>query len=427
MRPMSRISSVLISVVGSVMAPGCGSDQPTAFESPKSGPDWAQTSRKPLPPAGLSFVTGFYHTCGLDQNAHAYCWGFNRDGEIGTTDNVSTDPSVNPTPVPVQGNLSFVALSGGQYFTCGLGSNGQLYCWGNNDYGQLGSAATTPTTSPAPVTSGPAFSRLTTGARHTCALDDTGHAYCWGYNYHGELGTTTNNLNENANPTAMAVSGGLTFVALAAGAFHTCGITGGGAAYCWGWNNFGQVGPTNSGTDNPNPVPQLVPLQQGTKLVALAAGQYHTCGLTGSNSVFCWGYNGNGQLGNSANAFTQMANPTPLLVQGLSQASAIVAGAYHTCELQKSVAYCWGYNGTGQLGTSQFLGTSTATPVQVSGGIAFATLAAGESHTCGVTSAGVVYCWGNNNSGELGTTTNAGTLTPIPTPTQVAGLTFRVP
>jgi alpha-tubulin suppressor-like RCC1 family protein len=265
--------------------------------------------------------------------------------------------------------------------------------------------------------------RLATGARHTCGLDNTGRAFCWGYNYHGELGRTTNNLNENANPTALAVSPSPLFVQIVAGAFHSCGLTPAGEAYCWGWNNFGQAGGTNSGTDTPTPIPQLVPTP--AKLKSIVAGQYHTCGLA-ANAIYCWGYNGNGQLGNSTNAFSQTPNPTPLTVVGLDQVSALVGGSYHACAVRKGVTYCWGYNGDGQLGTSQFLGTSTATPTLVSGGVTFVALAAGEAHSCGITSGGDAYCWGNNNSGQLGTTTNAGTVNLITTPTLVAGVTFLV-
>ncbi len=132
---------------------------------------------------------------------------------------------------------------------------------------------------------------------------------------------------------------------------------------------------------------------------AVSAGGLHTCGLTAAGVAYCWGYNGFGQLGDG----TTTDRSTPVLVAAPASVSftAVSAGLRHTCGLTAAgVAYCWGYNGFGQLGD----GTTTdrSTPVRVAGGVSFATVSAGEGHTCGVTAAGAAYCWGDNFFGELG-------------------------
>jgi alpha-tubulin suppressor-like RCC1 family protein len=165
------------------------------------------------------------------------------------------------------------------------------------------------------VDGGLTFTAVAMGASHTCGLTSAGAAYCWGLNYQGQLGTTTNNGTSNANPTPEAVSGGLSFTAVAMGASHTCGLTSAGVAYCWGYNYQGQLGTTTNNTSfNPNPTPQAV--GGGLTLVSLVPGGYHTCGLTSAGVASCWGLNQYGQLGTTTNSGTESPNPSPLAVSG---------------------------------------------------------------------------------------------------------------
>ena len=326
------------------------------------------------------------HTCGLQITGSAYCWGRNDSGQLG--DGSTTE---RRTPVRVAGTFTFATLSAGFGRTCGVAATGAAYCWGVNTFGQLGDGTSSSSPVPVLVQGGLTFATLSAGGGR-CGVTTSGAAYCWGDNTFGQLGDGT----VSSSPVPVLVQGGLTFATLGAGAGHTCGVTTSGAAYCWGYDKFGQLGDGSAGADSPAPVL----LSGGLTFATLSGGNIHTCGVTPSGAAYCWGFNGDGQLGVG---MTSVNNPTPLLVQGNLTFSAVSAGDSHTCGLATGgAAYCWGENsfGSGQLGDGTF--SSSPVPVLVQGGLTFATLSAGADHTCGVTTSGAVYCWGNNNSGQLG-------------------------
>jgi alpha-tubulin suppressor-like RCC1 family protein len=201
---------------------------------------------------GLTFTSitsGQDHSCALTTAGAAYCWGANGSGQLGNTIQYQSD-----TPVAVQGGLAFTSISGGGLHTCALTSGGAAYCWGTNSFGELGDGTTTARNTPGPVTGGIAFASLTVGGgQHTCGLNAAGTAYCWGTNIDGELGNGT--ISINPNPTPAPVSGGFVFASLAGGVYHTCGLTAGGGAYCWGDNGTGEIG---DGTTINRPLPTFV-------------------------------------------------------------------------------------------------------------------------------------------------------------------------
>jgi len=255
---------------------------------------------------------------------------------------------------------------------------------------------------------------IAAGYFHTCALTAGGGVKCWGGNYFGQLGSSANTGTNNPNPTPIdtGLSG---VVAIAAGDEHTCAVTAAGGVECWGGNYYGQLGSdTNSGTSTPNPTP----LDTGLSgVVAIAAGRFHTCAVTAAGGVKCWGYNDYGQLGSSTNNGTEIANPTPIDT-GLSGIVAIVAGTFHTCALTAAGGVkCWGYNYYGELGSSTNSVTNNANPTPIDTGLSgIVAIAAGSYHTCALTTAGGVKCWGHNHYGQLGSSTNNGTETANPTP-----------
>jgi alpha-tubulin suppressor-like RCC1 family protein len=296
------------------------------------------------------------------------------------------------------------AISANGSHTCAITTAGGVKCWGINSYGQLGDGTTTQRTTPVDVSGLPSgVSAISAGYDHTCARTTAGGIKCWGYNVDGELGDGT----ATGRTTPVDVSGLPSGVsAVTAGYEDTCARTTAGGVKCWGYNGYGQLGDGTT-TDSSTPV-DVTGLTSG--VTAISVGYYHACALTTAGGVKCWGGNSNGQLGDGTNT----ASLTPVDVTGLtSGVGAISASEYHTCALTTAGGVkCWGYNGNGRLGD----GTTTQrnTPVDVSGltgGVA--AVSASEDHTCALTSAGGIKCWGYNASGQLGDGTTTQSRTPV--------------
>lgn len=246
------------------------------------------------------------------------------------------------------------------------------------------------------------------GGLHACALAGAGAAYCWGSNTLGQLG---NGTIANGTWTPSAVAGGLRFSAIAAGGEgHTCAMTSSGAAYCWGGDYYGALGNGSSGGSSNSPIPVAVLGDLSFSSLALGPGA-HSCGLIGSGAAYCWGANYYGGLGDGS----QADKSTPVAVSGGLTYTSLAPGGQHTCALTiAGEAFCWGLNGFGQLATASsalescmvngFPAVCSTRPLPVStpGGLPFVALASGESHTCALASSGAAYCWGRNLSGQLG-------------------------
>jgi alpha-tubulin suppressor-like RCC1 family protein len=281
-----------------------------------------------------------------------------------------------------------------------------------------GSAASAPaqqatiTVSVIALAGGTPLVRNVVAGAHTCALTTTSKAYCWGYNADGQLGDNDTSI---ANPTPVAVVGGLQFAALFVSKVEgvTCGVTAPGVAYCWGDNDDGQLG---DGTRTQRLTP--TPVAGGLTFKSFAVGTVHTCGLTMDGTAYCWGFSGLGAFGDGSTGLRQQ--PT-VAAPGMTFDS-IVAGNDFTCGLTPlGAAYCWGRGTSGELGNGGV--TSSATPVPVSGGIAFSGLTAGGSFVCGLDTGGKAYCWGADFFGSLGDGSSATEdgVTRRAAPVEVAG------
>lgn len=343
---------------------------------------------------------GNNHTCVLSARRGAYCWGADTAGQVGS-DSTGRD---RLRPGPVVGGLSFTSVSAGWRHTCALTPAGAAYCWGDNTFGQLGDGTLIQRLAPTAVSGGHTFSVVTVGNLHSCALTTAGAAYCWGSNGSGQLGDSTTTQRQ----APVLVHGGLTFTALSAGGTHTCGLTSSGA-YCWGDNTSGAIG---DGTimQRMSPVPVA---SSGVTFAGISAGSNLTCGLTSAGNAYCWGDNALGQVG-SGDSVNQHSTPFP--VAGGLAFAIVSAGHLHACGVTKTGAgYCWGNNGSSELGIG-VSGGARLVPTAVTGSLTFVTISAALSSnypfSCGLTSTGAAYCWGWNGSGELGSGTTVESSTP---------------
>lgn len=348
---------------------------------------------------------GTTDTCSVTQAGGVKCWGRNDYGQLG--DGTTT---VRLTPVDVTSLSSgMISVSAGVNHTCAITQTGGVKCWGANWEGQLGDGTTTGHLTPVNVTGlSSGVAAIAAGYGHTCALTLTGAVKCWGMNSIGQLGDGTT-IGRLTPVDVTGLSSGVT--AIAAGNSHICALLLAGGVKCWGWNGTGQLG-DGSTTTRLAPV-DVAGLSSG--VAAISLGSAHTCAITQAGGVKCWGYNTNGQLGDG----TTTGSLTPVDVAGLSTGAAAIAAGYgQTCALSLAGGVkCWGMNGIGQLGD----GTTTTrlTPVDVAGlSSGVAAIAAGNAHTCALTLAGGVKCWGLNGDGQLGD----GTTTPRLTPVDVIGL-----
>jgi alpha-tubulin suppressor-like RCC1 family protein len=349
---------------------------------------------KPAPVPNLSsgvvaIAAGANHTCALLTTGGMKCWGYNRYGQLGNGTATGAE-TANPEPVDVSGLQSgVVAITAGGAHTCALLQTGGVKCWGWNRRGQIGDGQDCSTsqcrrlvpTDVAGLASG--VTGIVAGVYHTCAVLATGAVKCWGQNDLGQVGAPTGSpcVNEQLEPLACApapvdVPGLAGVTAVAAGYGHTCALLASGGVKCWGDNTSGQLGDGRAcGTTCHSPVD----VSAITAATAIATGGQHTCALSSSGGVKCWGDNEHGQLGNGDSpndTFTPVdvcaeASCAPICIPEttcgpLSSVDAIRLGANHSCAVMRGGQLkCWGDNSAGQVGDSQGCGAACDTPVDV--------------------------------------------------------------
>ncbi len=335
---------------------------------------------------------GDLHTCALTRVGGVKCWGFNKWGQIGD----GTSGTVRQATAVRGLDSGVVAIAVGGSHSCALTGAGGLKCWGYNVSGQLGDGTTTNRLAPVDVTgltSG--VVAVAAGASHTCAVTSAGAVKCWGAGAWGRLGDGSE--QDSASPVdVQGLPAGIR--AVAAGWAHSCALTSVGEVLCWGLGGGGRLGNV-PGLSSYTPV-QVQGLDPGN--VAVATGNAHSCAITGSGWMKCWGVNEYGQLGTGSKFSVQGA----VDVQGLKgSVVSLVAGVSKSCALLSTGgAMCWGSNTTGALGDGSDA-VERAAPVDVVGlGSAAVDIGGTGHHTCALTVESTVKCWGNNANGELGRT-----------------------
>lgn len=359
-----------------------------------------------LTPGFTSIANGHEHTCAIYTDGRAFCWGRNDFGQLGVAD---ADPAARSVPTAVQTSVRFTQLTAGARHTCGVSTGGQAYCWGWNETFQLGNGTGETKWLPTPVSGGLTWSSLSAGREHTCGLTTGGTAYCWGEGRtNAQLGTGFEELRS----TPTAVSGGLVFASLQGGANTTCGLLASGEAYCWGRNPSGGAG---DGTTQS----RLVPVAVATSLRfrAIAPGGDQTCAITLDHTAYCWGTNFRAQLGNGT--FSDALSPVP--VTFAQPVKSISVSPAHGCLTDAAGrVHCWGRSLFGNIGDGSNADFRTV-PSQVSGlSGAIAISANGLTdndvayHSCALLPTAVAYCWGSNAFSQLGDGTTVPRYVPVP-------------
>ena len=348
-------------------------------------------------PVIIQMSSGASHSCAILDDGSVSCWGDNGNGQLGDG---SRSPSLEPEKSDMPLGRKAVEISAGSYHTCSVFDDGSVRCWGSNEFGQLGDGTTIERTTAVTVDLGQGVSALgiSSGESHTCAVLNDRSVKCWGQNSNGQLGDGT---TEDRSSPVLSKMGGEDVTLVSAGSYHTCAITSIRTVMCWGDNWNGQLG---DGTNHDRTTPVEISIPNNGSAVTLDAGAMHTCMGINDGSMFCWGYNAYGQLGNGGNANANSPTTVPLSANQLL--SSVQVGLFHSCALFDSgEVACWGNNGNGQLGDGSL--TSGTVPAIVNLGDNASSISVGQRHSCAILVDASLHCWGANDAGQIGDGTSS--------------------
>ena len=357
----------------------------------------------------ISAGSGF--SCAIDLNQKRYCWGSNAQDRSGL--NVSGGVYYTPQ-LPTDERFHFTdwkTLSIHSDHGCGIRREDELFCWGSNAFGKMGIGAFSGAySSVMQVGTEKDWVSVSAGQYHTCGIRRNGTAWCWGFNNDGQIGNDNQYTSPNV-PDQVTDDVGTgawhDWMKISAGRKYTCGIRRDQTAWCWGQNNNGQLGSAAPATrDTPM---QVTGGPKGWRHIS--AGRETTCGIGTDSSAYCWGLNDTGQVGDNT-ATTPITSPKE--VDGsYTDWDLIDSGYDSSCGLRDGRAYCWGANTNGQLGDDDSP-TSSQIPVQVYNGYKnWISISVNQDNVCGMREDGRFYCWGRNQNGQVGDNTT--TMRDIPT------------
>jgi alpha-tubulin suppressor-like RCC1 family protein len=354
---------------------------------------------------------GVTHNCTREADDSLWCWGRNNVGQLGqgtTSQNEST-----PLEITALGHDN-AEVSAGHSFSCARKDSGSLWCWGENSSGQLGDGTTINRSSPTQVASlASNVASIGMSERHGCANKTDGSLWCWGKNNAGAVGDGT--WLDRSQPVPVT-SLGYDVARVSAGtcAKSTCAIKNDGSLWCWGANQYGQVG---DGTTANRSTPIAITADGNgdpfTDITDACSGTAHTCARKTDGTVWCWGQDSNYQIGDgSAPSNQSRTAPVQVALPALAAPSTLSCGCQHTCVVATdSTLWCWGDNSTGAVGNGTF--TSSSSPIQVSSlDNMVVRVTATDDHTCATRLDGTVWCWGEDEYQVLmpQTTVSAPTL-----------------
>jgi alpha-tubulin suppressor-like RCC1 family protein len=423
-RALPAIAALLATLIGALIWTPTGAVFWSTTTSPASsfgaaadftaGPmyGWSTNLMKPTR-AGTysdwaSVSAGWWHMCGIRStgagNGTLWCWGNNNYGQLGLG-----DTAYRGNPVQVGSATNWSVVSAGEAHTCGIQLDNTLWCWGNGSNGELGNGGTTSQTSPVKIGSA-SWSEVDVDGGTSCGIQTSGRLYCWGTNDLGQAG-----INSVVTPQTSPVqvlksaadgAGNYTdWVSIELGFSFACGTRPSKDIYCWGKNQFGQLGQgnTNQGTAQNRPflVPNTLPTSLGTTWATngLTTGDSHMCSTMSNGRMACWGKNDDGQLGDTTT--TLRSSPTQV-TGGVTTWAKAEAGSWATCAIRTAgTLYCQGYNGTGAIGDNTIT-TPRATPVQdATLATTWSSVTGGRNFACGTQTDQTLWCWGESIDGEL--------------------------
>lgn len=372
-------------------------------------------SDHPVQVLGLRNATavsvGQYHALALTNDGQVWSWGDNASGNLGLG-------TVSPTPATIPGVIpdfkDVVALSASMGFSLALKNNGTVWAWGDNTYGQLGlgTVGGPPVSVPTLIPNFPKVKALATGGLSCVALKEDGTIWTWGSNIYGQLGNGSSGLTPTPVPTKIPNLSGM--VAIAAGYGHSMALRVDGLVWSWGFNSSGQQG---NGASSSTPVTTPVQISSLKEVTGISAGDAHSLALLEDGTVLSWGSNNDGQQGNgSATPFTPVTTPTK--IDALSKMTTVSAGASYTLGLDSDgTLFAWGTNDFGCIGNGTGLVQPTSAPIL---NITDVTkIAAGESHVLALRTDGKLLAWGDNQAGDLGAGKTVGVSIANPSPVNV--------
>jgi alpha-tubulin suppressor-like RCC1 family protein len=351
-------------------------------------------------PVFAAIDLGSRHSCGLLTDGSVYCWGDNTDGMLG--DGTAVEQR---TPVKVLDLSGVTAISAGGAKTCAVMDDRSVRCWSSNPGGSLGTGVIGPAATPTEIEGLEDVANLSVSATHACAVLGDATVRCWGANLWGQLG---NEDAGDASDTPVVVTGLTDVAQVETGSGHTCARLTSGEVRCWGNNADHQISTSDIASSvSPLTVPEVPPAY------AIAAGGSHNCAIVEPpesfyGTILCWGANWSEQLGSTSTlTYTE---PSPHL-----RGAIIAAGHGHSCALSTQESFwCWGTNGAGQIGVGHVMSPASGS-VEGVHMPPVVQIALGTDHSCALQQDGTARCWGDNSYGQLGT----GTIFDYTEPTRV--------
>jgi alpha-tubulin suppressor-like RCC1 family protein len=381
----------------------CGNGAPMTFGNRELEPVQIGTSN------WIAVSVGLNHSLAIRSDNKLFSWGANYGGALGT----EVYGSRRNSPLQI-GTSNWIRIAAGRNHNLAIRSDSKLFAWGDNGYGAVGNGVTGSAVWE-PVQIGTSnWTAIAAGHGHSLAIRSDSKLFAWGGNYFGNLG-----LGDNTNRSSPVQVGSSNWTAIAAGTFHSMAIRSGGSLFAWGDNGSGQLG-LNDTTRRSSPV------QIGSSAwTAIAAGGYHCLAIRSGGRLFSWGYSNNGQLGLPNNPYGYLPNQSSPVQVGTSNWTAVAAGRRHSLAIRSGGSlFVWGYNNEGNLGQGNLVlarspvqiggnpKASLISPVQV-GSSNWTTVAAGTFHSLAIRSGGSLFAWGNNGVGQLGLNNTTNRSSPV--------------